>query len=1161
MKRIRVQKEEEEKEIKEFIVDETQNNNKPYVLIVMPTFNRSNYLQKSINYIKKQTYKNFCFLIIDDGSNLEHKKIFNQLKEQYKSVNKIVFMENELNCHVAKTLNKGIQYLLDNEKYKYLTWISDDNVYYPSFLSSLIKDNKYFKYTSYDIQELDGKICTNNKSYKDFDHILNNFNGCASFMWTKDAIKEIGVYNENVPGCEDFEYLLRTFKINDKECNFSEISTMKFVRHNDSLMEKKREEIMNMKQKIINNYKKSVSIVMAYYNRKPQTLETLRGFERTYAGKYNFEVIIVDDNSNEENRLDEDIKQFNFPINLIIISTEEKGGRINSCIPYNKGFKKARGDIIIIQNPECLHIGNLLDYIIYNFEYDMYLSFPCYNSNNYRVNNFIKDNISNISINNIEELTKNFNEDDIYGKFPIWYQHPKLWDKNLHFCTAIYKEYLDIVGGFDENFKNGVCYEDDAFIFDIKEKLKLNIKSISLDECVGVVHLYHGRSAGCNIKPSENAKQNSTYDKFILNESLFKHKQKINKYFSSPKIIHYYWDDFKKLSYLNLYSLRSSVYYNPDFIHVIWVPTNPQSNMTWTEFCNKDFNQDIHWKNYLDEIKIMKNVRIINKDIAIFLNVDNKMSEIHKSDLFRYKILNVYGGIWCDLDVIFIKSITDIINFKFDTLNFLCINDIYYFLPIGLLISKRNSSLFKLIFENAFKNYDKNRYQCMGAECFKKIFLNDSNNFENLVSTNKFRYLNNNLLTFNNNDNDINVMLDNKFYMSFLWFEIDELFIENKKNKDLSKTVGFHWFNGSDITKEYLKEMVYNIPKKFNGVIFKEKNKFDFKKQNFIFFNVTDVSVIYNWGYFLSTYINQYVNIIKNKFKHTEIKQIQVDDYFLPDSNLINELSNHINSFIVFNELSYSHLLFHYHYGDQKIKDNIIKFLLSSSYICFFSEVIINDSLQTIGNCLNDLKFSVTFFKNAHKIILCNTRNISYLLKNDIHDNIMYFPSIGYSIINNNMPLIKSNLQDIDILFYGNISDSFQHRIDTIEKISDFSKLNNYKFKSNTELHDDEKIQMLIKTKIVIHIPSHKNLHSFPWAKVSQLMCYKVFFIIEENEEMYIKNLDKIVVYYKRNNIDDLKEKITYYLNNEKERIYVTENCFEYIKNNYNMDLCFDGFF
>jgi spore maturation protein CgeB len=67
-------------------------------------------------------------------------------------------------------------------------------------------------------------------------------------------------------------------------------------------------------------------------------------------------------------------------------------------------------------------------------------------------------------------------------------------------------------------------------------------------------------------------------------------------------------------------------------------------------------------------------------------------------------------------------------------------------------------------------------------------------------------------------------------------------------------------------------------------------------------------------------------------------------------------------------------------------------------------------------------------------------------------------------------------------------------------------------------------------------------------------MCKKVFFIIEENEEMYRLKLDKIVVYYKINDFNDLKEKIIYYLNNEDKREEVIDNCYSYIITMHNSD-------
>ena len=55
-------------------------------------------------------------------------------------------------------------------------------------------------------------------------------------MWTKEAIKKIGKYNTSIPGVEDFEYLLRTFKINEKECKINKNIVMKYIRDKNTNM-------------------------------------------------------------------------------------------------------------------------------------------------------------------------------------------------------------------------------------------------------------------------------------------------------------------------------------------------------------------------------------------------------------------------------------------------------------------------------------------------------------------------------------------------------------------------------------------------------------------------------------------------------------------------------------------------------------------------------------------------------------------------------------------------------------------------------------------------------------------------------------------------------------------------------------------------------------
>ena len=349
-----------------------------YPLVVMPTYNRAANIDASIQMMLNQTYKNWSFLIIDDGSTVENKTIFKSVQEKYKENKNIIFMENETNKHIAFTLNRGFQYFLDNKSFTHFTWVSDDNEYYPDFLEKLYLPLKDFTYGWYDIlyttEKNKGKTATNKNKLGNLEILLERFDGCAAFLWSRKVVETIGIYSYLYPGCEDYEYILRTFaELSMDKIEQVPMSLMKYVRHPESEFEKTRDKIIKYTNAIRKDFKeklyaKKISIVMACYNRKSQTLETLKGFEQMYAGKYNFEVIIVDDNSNDENRLEEDIKQFSFPIKLIMITAEEKETRINPCSAYNKGFTEATGEIVIVQNSDCVHIKDVLNHILYNFK-------------------------------------------------------------------------------------------------------------------------------------------------------------------------------------------------------------------------------------------------------------------------------------------------------------------------------------------------------------------------------------------------------------------------------------------------------------------------------------------------------------------------------------------------------------------------------------------------------------------------------------------------------------------------------------------------------------------------------------------------------------------------------------------------------------------------
>jgi hypothetical protein len=82
---------------------------------------------------------------------------------------------------------------------------------------------------------------------------------------------------------------------------------------------------------------------------------------------------------------------------------------------------------------------------------------------------------------------------------------------------------LDLIGGFDEEFANGYCYDDDELLLSIKHILKLNIKTISSDE-VFVIHQYHKKNEESIINLSDT--KNIVTIKTLQNKKLYEDKKK-----------------------------------------------------------------------------------------------------------------------------------------------------------------------------------------------------------------------------------------------------------------------------------------------------------------------------------------------------------------------------------------------------------------------------------------------------------------------------------------------------------------------------------------------------------------------------------------------------------------------------------------------------------
>lgn len=307
-----------------------------------------------------------------------------------------------------------------------------------------------------------------------------------------------------------------------------------------------------------------VSIVMGYYNRIDQTEITLDTISKT---EYkNFEVIIVDDGSTDQHDLKKIIYKYNYYIKLIKINKTQKKW-INPCVPYNIGLQIAKGDIIIIQNPEVAHVGDVIKFTIENISEGIYLGYSVYTSPSFMHNKIFKnmclqnkDYIQTNFIDTIDNKNYQFNyeyyinkyndiqklnytdaynhwntiginegrvcnstyiyQPDAYIKWKGWYNHPEFNNRPYHFLTAITRNDLKKVGGFDDNFKNGLWYDDDDFLRRVSKVCSIN--NLGNEKIFGV-HLFH--SCGS----AEQMNQKNFIKLSYINKRIKKNNIKNNK--------------------------------------------------------------------------------------------------------------------------------------------------------------------------------------------------------------------------------------------------------------------------------------------------------------------------------------------------------------------------------------------------------------------------------------------------------------------------------------------------------------------------------------------------------------------------------------------------------------------------------------------------------
>jgi GT2 family glycosyltransferase len=230
-----------------------------------------------------------------------------------------------------------------------------------------------------------------------------------------------------------------------------------------------------------------ISIVMSYYNRLSQLRYTLQTVSQSQIK--DTEIIIVDDFSTPEESPDCLIKEFaDLDIQVIHMRDQvAKKNYCNPCVPYNVGLRASRGEKIVIQNPECCHMGDVLSYVDQNLSVGTYLTFHCWSCVKHET----------------RVLQQTNHLDLIPTKKSRWYNHEIERPVAFHFCNAITRHDLKKVNGFDERYARGHNWDDAELLYRIKKICEVKFVADPY-----VIHQYHHKSYGHpdNIQPDQDNK-------------------------------------------------------------------------------------------------------------------------------------------------------------------------------------------------------------------------------------------------------------------------------------------------------------------------------------------------------------------------------------------------------------------------------------------------------------------------------------------------------------------------------------------------------------------------------------------------------------------------------------------------------------------------------
>lgn len=278
-----------------------------------------------------------------------------------------------------------------------------------------------------------------------------------------------------------------------------------------------------------------------------------------------------------------------------------------------------------------------------------------------------------------------------------------------------------------------------------------------------------------------------------------------------PNIAHFYWDG-SRMSYLQYLTVVSFHKWNPDWKIRVYTPmVKYQGKATWASSEQQMVYTGI---NYYPMFKRLKYVETVMVDFDKY-NIQSDIPETYKSDLLRWHLLADEGGLWSDMDILYLKPMSQInapSNTQFTISRTMAkINTSAGYIDkafhiIGFYLTVANNPFFQHIVQNAPLHLKLNNYQSVGATLLNQLYPSD---FAIKSICKDMRYI---VIS-------MDVVYAYPPHDELSNNQLPALFAKKDLSRITRNTIGIHWYNGHDMAKTFNNEFNHFTMDQFDNTI------------------------------------------------------------------------------------------------------------------------------------------------------------------------------------------------------------------------------------------------------------------------------------------------------------------------------------------------------